>query len=318
MKIKRAVLTLALLVMATPVIKGTDIFTDESWIAAYHFKNTLTPKERYLPYIDVRENNFRHVTPGAGIRTIIADYIIIQQLPLFQSIIVNADNEIDFKTLIHKIFASIVSKEEYVSKINQLAALVLLQQEITEKYILITTLYPYEYYYRFYHIIATEYETIGVTVDPNYQIKETKYSNRINEYRNQFITGVYNTPFEKIKNEIPDSINATERINAMMPIKAVDLFPYHNSPLVSASISVLDNETKTQIGPEKIKTAYGIDIKVYTVDKPEIDRIMDFMKNFDTLLLNEIKAAYSGKFGEVNTDILNQKNLGEFLVIYQP
>lgn len=311
-------ITFMLIIMLALPAYGS-VFEEESWIAAFYYKKTLTPYERYMPFVNIRESNYMNtISPGAAIRTIEADFIIMSQLPLLSSIDKFSSDELTFEGVIAKVFASINDHQEYVSNIHQLAALTVFREEILEKNNIIKSFHPYEYYYRFYHFSVSQYEAVGVTLNPEYKLKPTKYSDKIGQLRNQYIDGVYNTPLEKLKNEVEDSIIAVNRINSMLPLKAKEYINYYSSPFVSAEITVLDDESKNMLGPSRIKKAYSAELFIYIIDKPHIDEIVSFISNFTPELLNNIKALFASKYGNIDTDFLNRKTMREFLLNYIP
>lgn len=314
-KIKYLIFIL-LLVCVTPIYASPHVFTDESWIAAYHFKKFLTPEERYLPFIDVREHNYRFTSPGACVRTILADFIILQQMPLFEALMKQYDSSMDFKTLIVTVFNNMATRKDFENKITELTIYTIFQEEILTAYNHINIVYPHNFYYRFYHLVVSEYESIAVC--PLYQLKKSKYSDKIQAMIYKYVEGTLDSlNIEELENEISDSVLATKRINAMMPIHAEEYIGYYTSPFVSAEITVMDEDMKNAY-PGQIKSSYGIDLLILMVDKPYIEQIVDFIRPFDMEILYNIKNLFKDRFGEVDTDIITQTNLRDYLLLINP
>lgn len=316
---KIIVISSIIILLLMPTLAKADTFSDESWIAAYYYKKTLTPNEKYLPFIYIREHNkpFKN-NVGACIRLIEADFILLQQLPLYNLINKRYEEGFTFQNTITKVFDEINSKEEYISKIYQLAALTVFQEEITESYNRVKTVYPKEFYYRFYHIYISEYETLSTTARNDYVPKNTKYTAKINSIRNKTFYGIYDTPIEKIPYEIPESIIATERINGLMPIKAEDYIYMYESPLISAERTVYDENTKRQYGIENINLAHSIEIKVHTIDKELITKINESIQDYTPEILEYVKSRYESKFGSIDTSQITKETLRDYLLANRP
>ena len=291
-------------------------FTDEAWIGAYQFKE-LTPKERYLPYIDVRERNYRYSNTGSAIRTIKANSILIDNIPLFQEMVKNDSNDLTtLSELAVKTFNQISNRSEYIQKIRQYRAIVLLTEEIKENIRLLRMKCPEGYQYRFYHVMVAERDT---TVPGVVKVTPTKFSSFVLPSAQYLMYGSYDAPFGYLEKEISDSKQATDRINAMMPIKASAFVQYTNTPFVTVRIEDADPNMKKHMEKKygdkvKFRRARMVYVMVYIVDQDQINDIVQIMNPFSEEELQNIKNLFQSKFGTVVTEDITQINLREFLL----
>lgn len=291
------------------------VFDDESWIAAYHFKKNLTKEEKFLPFIDIREKNYRYSAPGNCIRLIKADCILLQQFPLFQTLSKFEDGSLDLYSLLYTIFSNIALPEDYKSKIEQLAALVVFRNEIVEKFNVLSTTYNGDFNYRFYHLIVAEYETtarMAATVTKN------QFTELLLPRAQKYLYGIYDIPLSYINNEVSDSRIATDRINSLMPIYPKNFFNLYHSPFISVNFIPMDPEYKKLVQKRygskvPINIAHGAQLVNYTLTRKEIERIYQVIYDFDDTLLMKIKHDFQLKFGFVNTNSITQTNMKNYL-----
>lgn len=289
------------------------VFDEECWIAAEHFK-LLNGAEAYLPFVEIRERNYRLRTSGASVRTILADFSIIRRMPITGLLVKNDSKDVDFNGLLLNFFGSIGSSNDYQNKVMQFRAITIFQAEMIHHFNALRTQFGSKYLYRFYHLMVNEFETTAGTYPVSSQSDSSTLANAL-----LLNTGIYNSPFAYMQDEIEDSRIATNRINQSMPFKPEAYIGYVTSPFVTVSRTTMDTEMKNYIKSRfGNKVSFRItkmaQVQYYMITDDDLLYMLSFAKYFTDDAMAFILNHYQSKFGPVDVGALTQTNLHDYLI----
>ena len=316
-----------ILIIITPTIwASNDQSNDESWIAAYQYKKNLSDKDKYYPFVEIRDRNFLIYQTGSATRNIMADYIIVQA---FQTI-----KTTDFSTIstsanllntIRQQFISVQTVADYQKRVLELKAILILKKEFTDKENFLKTylgLDVYQkFYYDFYHFQVIKTET-SVPKNTDWKNSKNNFTNPeikkiINDIQAEYLSGAYNTKIEVTNGALRDSVKASERLNSMMPIYPNQI-NIPNSPFVSMDEAMMDNNLKRALlnnlkDQIRFDWVYKVNLLTLKVDKAIIGDIESFFNLFDDSLLITIQNENKNRFGNFDVSFYDKNNLTNLL-----
>lgn len=321
------IISILLFLFSVPVFALTP-FEDESWIGAYIYKKNLTDKEKYQPFILVRDGNYLISQPGSAVRTILADYILTQDFLLIKDLNVNLKTSIDSSTIMNEIdywFSTCETYNKYQTYMYELKALLLLKTEVKNKKDLLQLYLGGEFYnkfyYDFYHLQLVRTE-MPVPNNQHWANSKVAFKNPvtqkiIQDIQASYLMGSYSTKIEVRDGAIDDSVRAAERLNTLIPIYPTAI-QNSTSPLISEQLIPLDNDTKrTYLANFSNKIHFEwinrVQLLTFTCDKSYVETIMNYFNLFDDSLITIMNDKYKSKFGQVDTSMFNKSNLTSLL-----
>lgn len=305
MKKKYIFLTFILTLVIPLCVYGSSV-DEEAWIGAIIYKNSLSPPERFFPFCDIREKNFRINYPDNAIRTILADYFLVQEFNLIKELQKYDldDNETNLFPYIMIIFSNITDKKKYERMIHELQVLVMLKKEVGSRIEYLKKLGLRSNYdtfiYRFLHLQITRFET---------------YSHKDKKYR-------YDTPYtfklEAKQNELRDSIIQVNNINSMIPIEPQIIDQYISSPLVSEKEIPMDLDYKNALLSrfgDRIRFIWKrtVNVNTFICSGLLLDQVHNYFNLFKDNYVNSIQDEFENTYGYYDMSGFSQYNLSGLL-----
>lgn len=295
------------------------IYDENAWIGAHSIKNMST-SDNFYPYVDIRHNNYSYSNDGSIIRTIMSDYILIQELPITKKIntlIQDWNGAINIDNLITGIDR--LTFEQYII---QYKTLLLLKNEISNKIkslklLLGTTNYE-KFSYRFFHFQILKFETS--VIDDDNDIYALKNDDTV-EMRNlkMSLRGVLLDKEISIDGELKDSVLNLNYINSMIPAYPEKLCNQINQPLFSTNIILMEPQEKkmiiTQLG-NQTKFGYVQKVMLITtlVNNEYLNGINIHLQTFTSSHLDQLQLRYKNLYGaDFNISNITLANLTSIL-----
>lgn len=319
--------TLILILINTNLCFGYTTFEANCELGKYLLKS---PGSNYSiqPLIEIREQNYLYTyNPGALVRTAVCNFNITGEFNLAKQTVEKIKEKHNYNpTIVGDIilenFAKILTKKEYIRKIHELKAILLLKNEVIAsneyfKAITSNTVYN-KFTYHFYHykVIQTDTmvpESFELTDHPiNYGSKE--YQEMMTTVRNE-LAGIYNQKIIVPNTEIRDGIDNINNINALLPIN-IKHYKQRYHPLFTYQSDQLDNEIRTkliQAGNTKSIKTEKLNLYSFTFNKQVYDSYVEFFNLWNDGLLTFITLTYTPIYGYYNLDQYNNENLTTLL-----
>ena len=272
-KISFILITFILVLSISPQILAMDSFTEDSWFGTYFIMGENVNVDIFKVFYDIRQSNYLNRNPDSDIKTILADYILMSNFSIFGK---NPDlMEMDREQLLEK-----VNNNSFVNSNNievELNLLYKIKNEIKTRYIALNNNFGPNQFYRFYHIQVSKFEE-ATTEDLNSDI--IKKNN------------TYNRSFATRNNEFPGSIQTTNRINDMLPIRAESIKQYTDSPLVTYYQSSYSENTKDKLRNKLdnviFKTYEVVSIQERSFTLKDMQQIYNFFNKYDQSIFEYI------------------------------
>jgi hypothetical protein len=296
------------MIYGLPALAGAD--EDQAWIAAYVYK-PLSISDRFYPFINIRERNYRNYQPDSALRTIIADNDFSQMFKLIREIGATPDRDRiadpgAMSGVIEKVIAKTSDRKLLEQYISELKIMLLLKTEIAERNTYLQTYLGIDSYNtfmaRFYHLKAIHFETI-TPLYPHQPVTSGSKSQTI-RLTEQELAGAYTQRIIPFPAELPGSLRNTELINAMIPIYPYVITRYRNSPLASFAeepmAAELKRETLLRFGARaKIVWQTKVELYEFRVDVNYLKYVSWFFNMFNDSQLALIQAEYKKRYGQI-------------------
>lgn len=228
---------LLLLIILTVNLQAMDSFEEDAWLGAYF----LSPEREFRmePFIEIRNNNYSNRTPESDMKTIIADYIIAENLTDYDRLDLD-DFDIDDRE--YKDIDEIEKEINLLYKITK---------EVEARYRSLKNNLNASSFYRFFHIQVSEFEE--VTLDHLDYVLVEENSN-------------YDEKIDPGENELQGSKKTVEMINNLLPVQIEQMKAYRNLPLVTYYQFDYSDSQKERMR-DKVKDAVFVDQEVVDIQE---------------------------------------------------
>lgn len=222
-------------------------FEEDSLIGAYFLgedKLDFDP-ELYQVIIEKYKNNN---SPEALLKTILAEYILSQSFDVMKYI-----SQERVERNLYQVVSEVFNVDSEMKEL-ELSMIKHFREDINQKYNKLMELTDGDFAYRFFHIELTEKN--------NEKLSNSKTNRLLYKY-----SGVFNSLFFPVENEMPGSIETMDLINNMLPLSYKKLIAYKDSPLISISF---DRETLFR----------KVNVKELAIDQNDLGQINKFFSLF--------------------------------------
>ena len=277
---KLIIFSLLLIIFLTVNVEAIDSFDEDAWIGSYF----LSPKRDIImePFIEIRKDNYNIRSPESDIKTIIVDYILVENLTDYDQINLDDFEQSDFK----------YKKIEQIQK--EINLFYKISKEVKIRYRSLNNNLRPNNFYRFFHIQVSKFEEFTLK-HLNHELMEEKA-----------------TYYEKInpkENELTESKRTVEMINKLLPVKAKEIKKYKDSPLVTYYQSEYSESQKDRMR-DKVNDAIFVSQEIVNIEEKRFS-IKDLKDTYDYFNKYD-ESVYDYIFTNTEIKIIN-KNISEIL-----